>query len=104
MKISWRESGAKANPSVVAGHAELEKKSNCSVFQKFLNENLFARWRDNYWSAMPTDLIIEQVLTRSLKSNGVLNSWKRNGWVTNNKMVPDIALLYQDYYRDGKVE
>ena len=53
---------------------------------------------------MPTDLIIEQVLTLSLKSNGGLNSWKRNGGVTNNKMVPDIALLYQDYYRDRKVE
>ena len=80
LKILWRESEAKANPFVVAGHAELEnkRKSNCSVFQEFFNENLFARWRDNYWSAMPTDLIIEQVLTRSLKSNGVLNSWKRN--------------------------
>ena len=42
------------------------------MFQKFLNENLFARWRDNHWSAMPTDLIIEQVLMRSLKSKGGL--------------------------------
>ena len=46
-----------------------KRKSNRSVFQEFFNENLLARWRDNYWGAIPTALIIEQVLTRSLKSN-----------------------------------
>ena len=86
MKISsWRYSWAKANPSLLPGHAELGKRineSNCYVIQEFLNGNLFTRWNNKCWGTLPTDLTIQQVLMESLKSIGSLYSWKRNGWKT----------------------
>ena len=73
----------------------LEKNNRC-VFQEFMNGNLLVRQSDKYWSGLPTDLIIEQVLMWSLKSKGGLthgrgmDETQRTRWLLT---LPDYAQI-----------
>ena len=50
---------------------ELER-TNKNVFERFKNGGFIVRRSNRYWAGLPNDLIIEQVLMRSLKTTGGL--------------------------------
>ena len=42
------------------------------VYQNFMEGSLVLRRTDRYWTGLSTDLVVEQVLMRSLKTSGGL--------------------------------
>ena len=48
------------------------EKDHLTVYKQFQNGHHVIRRSDRYWSGLSTDLIIEQVLMRSIKSHGGL--------------------------------
>ena len=48
------------------------EKQNPKVFHKFMNRFHVIRHTNQYWAGLASDLVIEQTLTRSLKSAGGL--------------------------------
>ena len=73
----------------------LEEK-NPTVYQEFSSGNLFVRRSDRFWGALPTDLVIEQVLMRALKSKSGLthgrgmDETQRTRWLLT---MPDYARI-----------
>ena len=48
------------------------ERTNSSVYERFKSGKFIVRRSERYWVGLPCDLIIEQVLMRSLKSTGGL--------------------------------
>ena len=48
------------------------EKSNPIVYERFKDLKFIVRRSERYWAGLPCDLIIEQVLMRSLKTTGGL--------------------------------
>ena len=63
------------------------EESDPEVFKRYVTGVFVVRRTDRYWAGLSTDLTIEQVLTRSLKTNCGLTrgrgmdeeQWTRNG-------------------------
>ena len=70
------------------------------VYTTFLDGNHIVRRSDRFWGGLSTDLIIKQVLMRSVKSVGGMSEAQRAQWllsmpacaeintVNNTKIVP----------------
>ena len=55
------------------------------VYQRFMAGHHSIRRRDRYWAGLSTDLVIEQVLMRSIKTNGGLT--RGTGMGENERLV-----------------
>ena len=84
-------------------------ENNPDVFRAFVNGNHVIRRSDRYWAGISSDLTIEQVLMRSLKTNGGLTRGKgfaesqRAIWVLAMPVMAEINSSMQestnvDYY------
>ena len=92
---SWHNSYTKSVHLFLQSMLNLEE-SHPHVFQEFMNGNMFVRRSDQFWGALATDLIIEQVLMRSLKSKGGITHGRgmdeaqRTRWLLT---MPDYAQI-----------
>ena len=61
------------------------QQTHPEVYQSFLAGHHIVRRSDRIWTGMPLDLLIEQVLMRSLKTNGGLT--RGSGMGENERLV-----------------
>ena len=76
--------------------------SNQPVYEKFKGGNFIVRRSARYWAGLPCDLVIEQVLMRSLKSTGVLTRGSgiseitRAIWLLSNPICSKYSLVMEE--------
>ena len=73
-----------------------------NVYQYFQNGYHVIRRSDRYWAGLSSDLVIEQVLMRSLKSSGGLthgrglNETQRLVWILSSSVTSEVNLAMQE--------
>ena len=74
-----------------------------SIYQAFCNGNHVVRRSDRFWGGLPSDLVIEQVLMRSVKSVGGLTSGRgmteiqRTQWLLSMRACVEVNNAMQEF-------
>lgn len=63
---------------------------NLEVYQCFQDGLHVIRWSDRYWAGLSSDLVIEQVLMRSLKTNGGLT--RGRGMTEQQRLIWSLSM------------
>ena len=78
------------------------KSTNERVYNYFKNGHFIVRRSNRYWAGLPCDLIIEQVLMRSLKTTGGLTRGSgmsditRAVWLLSNPIISTYSLTMEE--------
>ena len=84
------------------------KVKNPTLYSMIASGHLFVRRSDRFWAALPTDLIIEQVLMKSVKSQGGLTHGRgmeevqRTRWLKSMPIFAHINNEMENMYKDER--
>lgn len=79
------------------------EENHPAVYQAFLNGHHVIRRSDRYWAGLSTDLVIEQMLMRSIKTTGGLtrgrgmSEFQRHVWIQSMPAYTEINQAMQEF-------